>query len=46
MKKLLYHVSKIALSFIVLFFLSGKILRGDDAPLAAELENWLKENPG
>jgi len=27
-------------------FLSGKILRGDDAPLAAELESWLKENPG
>ena len=25
---------------------SGKILRGEDAPLAAELENWLKDNPG
>ena len=25
---------------------TGKILRGEDAPLASELENWLKENPG
>ena len=25
---------------------SGKILRGEEAPLASELENWLKENPG
>jgi hypothetical protein len=24
---------------------SGKILRGEEAPLASELENWLKENP-
>ncbi len=25
---------------------TGKILRGEEAPLASELENWLKENPG
>jgi len=31
---------------IYLGFVLGKILRGEDAPLAAELENWLKENPG
>jgi len=24
---------------------SGKILRGEEAPLASELENWLKDNP-
>jgi len=24
---------------------TGKILRGEEAPLASELENWLKENP-
>merc|ERR1719367_1195304 len=25
---------------------TGKILRGDDAPLASELESWLEKNPG
>merc|ERR1712223_1066533 len=25
---------------------TGKILRGDDAPLASELEAWLEKNPG
>jgi hypothetical protein len=30
----------------IIILISGKILRGEDAPLAAELENWLKENPG
>ena len=25
---------------------TGKILRGEDAPLASELEAWLEKNPG
>merc|ERR1711997_553457 len=25
---------------------TGKILRGEDAPLASELESWLEKNPG
>ena len=25
---------------------TGKILRGDDAPLVSELESWLEKNPG
>ena len=25
---------------------TGKILRGDEAPLASELEAWLEKNPG
>ena len=25
---------------------TGKILKGDEAPLASQLENWLEVNPG
>ena len=37
-------------SYLIGFFslqvATGKILRGEDAPFASELEAWLEKNPG